>query len=367
MDVRAILLLGPVNANGAESLGGVPIALLDVLGRPVVGRVADRLAHFGVSAITVIGDVGADSSRFVFRAMQGLRWLPSPGPALWRTAQQTFSEYAQDGADLVLVLRLGPYLELDYDHLTQTHFDHNSRVTAVADPCGQPLGAYLICASRRNDACFLLRHYLQEFRTPFARYTFHGYANRLATAADLRRLAVDAFCGRAQIQPEGAQIKPGVWVAPSARIHPRARILAPCFIGEHTKVRASAVLTRCAVLEHHAIVDCGTVIEDATVLPYATVGTGLDLAHAVVGFHKLVHLRRNVEVEISDPKLVGMVSPAPVRTLAHAAALASFLPINFVRGLFGKNHAESALPSAVETPAVSDSVPAADSALSNFR
>ena len=111
------------------------------------------------------------------------------------------------------------------------------------------------------------------------------------------------------IRPVGKEIKPGVWVGEGARIHRKARVVAPAFIGAHSKIRASALITRGSVIEHHAEVDCGTVVENSTVLPFTYVGAGLDVMHSVVGFRRLSHLLRNVEVEISDDKLVGM-SPA---------------------------------------------------------
>jgi hypothetical protein len=78
----------------------------------------------------------------------------------------------------------------------------------------------------------------------------------------------------------------------------------------------------------------GTVVENTTILPYATVGAGLDVAHSVVGFRRVSHLHRGVEIEINDPKLIGMVSSAPLRVLEQAASLAAFLPTHFLRGLF---------------------------------
>ncbi len=374
MDVRAIILLGPTaDGRTPESFGGVPMALLDVLGRPVLKRITDRLARYGVHAVTVIGNTPGEASHLVSRAMgAAVRWNPTPARGVWRTAQQVFSEYALDGADLVLVLRLGPYAEVDYDQLAQTHLDQNGRVTAVTDAVGKLLGIFVVSSSRRNDAAYLLRHQLQEFRTPFVRYVFNGYVNRLASAADLRRLAVDGFFGRAQVQPEGVEVKPGVWVASGARIHRRARLLAPAFVGEHAEVHASAVLTRGGVLEHHTVVDCGTIIDDATLLPYSTAGSGLDIAHTVVGFGRLAHLRRNVELEISDPKLVGMLSAAPGRALGHAAALARFFSADFVRRLLGSRPREATLPETAQASvaalqAADEAVPATDPALTNFR
>jgi hypothetical protein len=148
---------------------------------------------------------------------------------------------------------------------------------------------------------------------------------------------------RCDIRPQGQEVKPGVWVGEDARIHRTARVLAPAFVGARAKLRAASVVTRCSVVEHHAEVDCGTVLEDTTVLPYTYVGTGLDASHAVAGFGRLVHLRRDTVVEISDARLLGTVSVSPVwRTLKGAASLAAYLPVQAVRGLVQGGHRSQA-------------------------
>jgi hypothetical protein len=131
-------------------------------------------------------------------------------------------------------------------------------------------------------------------------------------------------------------------------------LLAPAFIGRRAKVRASAVITRCSTVEHHSEVDFGTVLENSSVLPYTYVGAGLDANHAVLGRKRLAHLRRSVEIEISDPKLLGMrSSSAPVRTLASAVSLTSFLPLQLWRGLFSskaKGEPTPELPASLNAP-----------------
>jgi ADP-glucose pyrophosphorylase len=334
---------------------------------------AEQLNAFGISDITALADIGPSATRFATPELrQNLTWLPAPGAALWRAAQSVFSKYAQSGADLVLVLRLSAYHELDYEQLIQFHLDRNARVTTVTDSTGATLGAFVISASRRNDAAFLLRHSLQESRTPLVPYRFSGYSHRLTALADLRQLAVDAFCGRARIVPQGEEIKPGVWVAPGARIHRAARILSPAFIGRYARVHAGAVITRCSALEHHTEVGRDTVVEDATLLPYTKLGLDLDVAHAVVGFGKVASLRRRVEVEIRDSKLVGSVLSAPLRTWHQVLSLLAYLPVQFARGLLGRRPAPlngaGPIPAPSEALSAADSLPAAtDQAVSNFR
>ncbi|MGB7556160.1 MAG: hypothetical protein WBM04_17450 [Candidatus Korobacteraceae bacterium] len=345
MDIKAILMVGGSTSGQEESIGGVSIAYLDVLGMPVIQRVFQRLERFGVSGATIISQVPGEAEPFARRARlhAGLTWKQAPEGQFWQTAENVFSEYVEGGAELVIAVRVGPYVELDYEEMIQHHLDHRCPVTMAVDADGVSLDIFLVSASRRNDAASLFRSELKKLRTECQSFRVSGYSNRLKTAADLRCLAVDGLLLKNSISPQGTEIRPGVWVAKSARVHRKARIVAPAFIGVYSKIRAAALITRGTVVEHHAEIDCGTVVENSTVLPYTYVGAGLDVMHSVVGFHRLSHLVRNVEVEISDRKLVGMPAVGVLSRLAGStAALFAFLPKEIYRGFFAPSHRRSA-------------------------
>jgi len=345
MDVRALLLVGGGTKSGHEdNIGGIPIAYLDVLGLPIVERVLQRLRRFGVCAATLISE-RARPEWFGLHARLNadMPYVHAQEGAFWQTAENTFNQYAEGGAELVIAVRIGPYAEVDYEELIQHHLDHRCPVTMAVDSEGASLDIFVLNASRRNDAASLFRNELQKLRTECKSFCAPGYVNRLNTAADLRCLALDALLHKNSISPVGREIKPGIWVAKSARIHRKARVVAPAFIGAYSNVRAAALITRSTVIEHHAEVDCGTVVEDSTVLPYTYVGAGLDVMHSVVGLRRLSHLVRNVEVEISDRKLVGMPAVNVVSRLAGStAALFAFLPKQIYRGFFAPHHECSA-------------------------
>ena len=348
MDVRAVIIIGGSDAD-QEHFASVPIAHLDVLGSSVLDRVLDRLQAQNISAATVVGDLAEQRAA---SRRSGVTYINAVDGSLWRAAQAAFNEQAQAGADLVLVLRLGSYTELNFEHLIQFHLDNTARVTAVVDCHGELLDHFVISASRRNDAAYLFRSELKQFRSGYTKYGYTGYCNRLKTAAGLRQLAIDAFSGDNELVPAGKQLKPGVWVADGARIQRGARLLAPCFIGANAKIRAHAVVTRCSAVERETCVDFGTVVENATILPYTSVGAGLDIVHSVVGFRRIAHLVRAAEVEITDSKLVNTGSTAaPIRALSHALALATFLPKQLVHSLTNDRKPKPAsLPEAVRTP-----------------
>jgi NDP-sugar pyrophosphorylase family protein len=319
MDVRAILIVGgaPDSNGGPESFAGMPLALLDVLGASVVERMATRLAGYGVEEISVIAahrlDASSESMKTLAPRGANVRWI-SGAEDIWRASENQFSEYAQAGAELVVAIRLGAYAELNFDDLLQFHLDQKARVTSAQDAQGQ-FGAFVISASRRNDAAYLFRHGLTKCRAECAYYDFSGHVNRLRTARDLHRLAQDALFRRIELAPAGRELRPGVWVGEGARIERGTRILAPAFIGSRARVRAAAVITRGSVLEHHAEVDCGSVIEASALLPFSYVGAGLDVCHSLVGFKRIAQLQHNLEVEIADPKLLSQVSTSASRRL----------------------------------------------------
>jgi len=353
VDIRGIVLVGGAPA-GLESFACTPLALHDVLGRPVVHRVMERLAAYGVTDTVVVSQAAMPPLARAARDFRSAtKFLHVPEGQLWRAAETVFAEHAQAGAEEVLLLRLGGYAEFAVEEFLQHHLDARARVTRAALPGGGDLDIMLIAASRRNDAAFLFRHELRASRIPCQRWLLRGYWNPLETAADLRALALDALMQRIALSPAGEQIRPGIWAAAGSRIDRGARVLAPAFIGERARVRASAVITRGSVLEHHAEVAAGTVVENSTVLPYSSIGAFLDVAHSVVGARRLVHLPRNLEMEIADPRLIDTFSPhAPLRMLSAAASLAALLPAQMLRRFFAPSHREAPaeLPAAARAP-----------------
>jgi hypothetical protein len=364
MDIRAILLIGGINPKDGEPterFGNIPFACLDVLGMSVEERVVQRLRHYGITICSLITDSPAEAQPFLrCRSLDSrTRPLRAESEQLWQAAEQEFQRCAEDGAELVIVLRLGAYVEVDYEEMIQHHLDRRSCVTRAVDADGSTLDLFVVSASARMDAAELFQSRLQHLRRDSEPFRAKGYVNRLQKPADLRRLATDGLLARNQVAPQGKEVKPGIWIGPSARVHRKARIVAPAYIGSGSKIRASALITRGTVVEQHAVVDCGTVVENTTVLPFTCLGAGLDAMHCVVGFRRVAHLARNVEVELHDEKLVGMIPLSPVSRLAGStAALFAFIPKEIYRGFTApwrrKQVAGSAVTAEERAPSLED-------------
>lgn len=346
MDVRAIILVGTskgtqnaLDGSGTSfeqladgTISGIPIALLPLFGRSLVSRMADRLIESGVDSVSIL------STRQVLDQKPlppQVCWKNESPENIWRAAEDELAELAQRGAEVVLLLRMGCYVELNLDNLLQFHIDQRSRVTQVSDAAG-PLDYFVISSSRRNDAAHLFRTRLTNSRVPVREFHFSTYVNRLGHPRDFRQIAFDSFNLKTSIRPGGKEIRPGVWKEDGAKIDRGARVIAPAYIGASSRIRASALVTRCSVIEHHCLIDCGTAVDNSTVLPFSHMGPALDLCNSILSLQHITNLTRNVLVTIEDPNLVRSVSQtASVRLLEHTAELISYLPRQIWRGLSG--------------------------------
>lgn len=331
MDIRGLVLINSAGVAGVEEAGSsISLALTDVAGKSPLQRIAERLRKFGISPVTAVVEETRD-----LQSCPEVNSVFSPRDRFWRIAESTFNDLAQAGAELVVLIRLGSYAEIDLERFVQFHIDRHCRVSQALHDT-QPLEIFCISASRRNDAASLFRSQLSKCRIDCPLFEHFGYVNPLASAYDQRQFAIDILMARTETAPAGEEIKPGVWVARKGQLEKGSRVLAPAFIGSYATIRSGAVITRCTTVEHHAQVDCGTVVENSSVLPYAYLGAGLDLAHSIAGMKMITNLRRGARVEIHDTKLLGtVVATSGQKLLSSAAELVTYLPKQFLRGLIG--------------------------------
>jgi hypothetical protein len=331
MDIRGLLLADSGDRReDAFIFASGPVAGLEVVGKTPLERMAERLQQFGISPVTAVVECNQESNR----RFSGLNFISSTADRFWRTAEAAFNEMAQNGAELVVLVRLGAYAEIDFEKLVQFHLDHACRVSQVSCD-GNKLDIFCISASRRNDAASLFRSQLTRCRIDCPLVEHTAYVNYLSSARDVRQFAIDILTRRTETAPAGEEIRPGVWVDRKADIEKGARLVAPAFVGAYTCIRTGAVVTRCSSVEHHAHVDCGTVVENSTVLPYCYIGAGLDLAHSVAGMRQIANLRRDVSIEVPDPKLLDLIAATSGKNfLSSAAEFLTYLPRLAVQGIF---------------------------------
>jgi hypothetical protein len=336
MDIRGLLLVnsGDYREDDSAFLASGPLGALDIAGKTPLERIAERLQQYGIAPVTAIIENNSQEALDGNLRVAAVNCVTTSNNRFWRTAESAFNDMAQAGAELVVLVRLGAYAEIDFEKLVQFHLDRGSRVSQVSH-AGNKLDVFCVSASRRNDAASLFRSRLSRCRSECPMMEHTGYVNYLSGPRDLRQFAIDILTRQAQTCPAGEEIKPGVWMDRKAMVEKGARILAPAYVGAHARIRAGAVVTRCSSIEHHAQVDCGTVVENASVLPYCYIGAALDLAHSVAGMRQVANLRRGVTVEVPDPKLIDLVSASSGRNLLTSTAeFLTYLPRVAMQGLF---------------------------------
>src|SRR5512140_3605345 len=208
MDIRGLLLANSEhNVAGSQALD-TPLATLDVAGKSTLQRMAERLQQYGISQVSAVVEVAAPSGIRNFGLPSYVSCISSSSDRFWKTAESVFNDMAQGGAELVILIRLGAYAEIDFERLVQFHLDRKERVTRMAAG-EQLLEIFCISASRRNDAASLFRTQLAHCRSECPALQHDGYLNPLATARDLRQLAIDILTRQTQTCPAGKEIKPG--------------------------------------------------------------------------------------------------------------------------------------------------------------
>jgi len=305
--VGAVVIVGSNETAGGEkglspsNVSSGSFACVELLGRTVLGRIIEDFLRGGVDSIAVVASVPFTSAvlgheKVGFFAAQNL-WLEAAKRA------------ASFEAESVLLVRLGAYVELDVADLLQFHRDQGKRLTRAWTDQGKlewwAIDPTVVQANREL---------LSVLHTQAAsRYLSRGYVNRLESPRDLRQLVVDGLGGRCHFRPQAVEVKPGVWIAQGSEIERSARLVAPVYLGRHSKVADQCLITRGSNVESNSQVDYGTVIEDSTVLANTYVGIGLDLSHSIVQGDNLVHVQHGVRLKISDPVVLRPIRDNRVR------------------------------------------------------
>jgi len=300
----------PERLASLPSLSKEPVALLDILGEPVLHRIIEVLRRAEVTPIYLVVDESYRDHEVV-RSLrrERIEVLSASAQNLSSLVERAVQRCSDHGIENVLLMEPSAYTEVDIQALTRAHQSANQKITLAYDD-GGALPIAMLSSSESELAGSLMQRKLL-FPQPTARFLHKGYANRLQTAQDLRQLAQDALQHRCRIRPNGDETRPGVWVAKTAYVHSAAQLISPAYVGPNTRIRSGAVLSECSTVERNCIIERGTTVCNSSVLAGSYVGFCLDVANAVINQSKLVDVRRNVSLEIGD-SLIG-ASPLAAR------------------------------------------------------
>ncbi len=285
-------------------------AWCDVLGKNLTDRAVDRLRAARVEAPVVIVE-GEDAHHlFPSRSPSADKFL-----ATWEAA---VASQLNAGIHSLLLMRLDSYVDFDAAHLLDFHHSSSASLTHAYSH-KSALEVAVVDAAQLRAGTDSYRTRLSRMVAKLRRYEFAGYVNRLRHPQGFRTLAQDGLLGRAGLVPVGKEVSPGIWMANGVRIDASASIVGPAYVGASTEIKASCKVVGATTIERDCKIDFGTTVNDCSVLPETYVGIGLNVRRAIVGKKHLFNLDRDVEIEISDNKIIGRnFSSLPVLSKAKS-------------------------------------------------
>ena len=140
----------------------------------------------------------------------------------------------------------------------------------------------------------------------------------------------------------GRQADPGVWIARNVVLHPTAKVTAPVYVGENSRIGRGAVIGPSAVIGQNCIIDEHTIVVDSMVAAGTYVGEGLELNAVIVDRNRLLNTRLETTLLASEAFLLGSLTGRTTgremyRLLSMAIALVLLLllwPLVVLAGLF---------------------------------
>src|SRR5262245_33501589 len=148
MDIRGLLLVNSGNTREEDSpfLASGPLGMVQVAGKTALERMTERLQQFGIWPVAAVAETPRPQTAAENAAAAGLNGSGATPDRFWRAAENAFNDMAQNGAELVVLVRLGAYAEIDFERLVQFHLDRGSRVSQVSYQ-GQELQIFCVSAS----------------------------------------------------------------------------------------------------------------------------------------------------------------------------------------------------------------------------
>lgn len=277
-------------------------ARIDILGQNLRERTIAKLTSLGLTKphrVKVIPEGPASSNVLPARSAK---------PSLFINAwEEAVDAQVRQGVQLLLLLRIRAYADLDYEELIRFHLDQEGPLTQAYGPDGS-LDVAVVSAAPLRQAEGSYRKVLSTLIPEQQRFFHDGYINRLNKPQDFRKLVEDGLTGQCALRPKGTQIAEGVWYGAGARVDRSAMINGPAFIGAGSRIAAGCIITGASSIERGCNIDCRTTVEQSWILQGAYVGVGLHVRRSIVNRSKLFHLDRNLEVAVTDRRLIGATS-----------------------------------------------------------
>lgn len=114
-------------------------------------------------------------------------------------------------------------------------------------------------------------------------YVADGYWEDVGTHESYQQAQADVLSRNAQVDIDGFEVSPGIWIAQGAEVDPGAELRGPLYIGDYAKVEGGAELREYTVLGNNVVVKEGAFLHRAVVNDNVYVGPRTNLRGCVLG------------------------------------------------------------------------------------
>lgn len=118
---------------------------------------------------------------------------------------------------------------------------------------------------------------------PLFGYIADGYWEDVGTHESYLKVQADMLSGKIDVEIEGFEVSPGVWIAEGADVDPEAILKGPLYIGDYAKVEIGAELREFTVLGSNVVVKEGAFLHRAVIHDNVFVGPSTNLRGCVIG------------------------------------------------------------------------------------
>jgi mannose-1-phosphate guanylyltransferase/phosphomannomutase len=323
--MKAVVMAGGEGTRLRPMTSGMPKPLLPIVNRPVMEHVLRLLRRHGFTEVVVTVQFLASLVRNYFgdgeELGMALTYATEEEPL--GTAGSVKNAEAALADETFLVISGDALTDIDLTRLVAFHRDKKALVTVcltrVADPLefgitivddegrvqrflekptwGQVFsdtvntGIYVmepevfnyVAAGEPVDwSGEVLPRLIEEGRAVYG-YVADGYWEDIGTLQSYHKAQADVLEGRVQVDIDGFEMSPGVWVAEGAEVDPDAKLKGPLYVGDYAKVEAGAELREYTVLGSNVVVRSGAFLHRAVVHDNVFVGQQANLRGCVVG------------------------------------------------------------------------------------
>jgi len=141
----------------------------------------------------------------------------------------------------------------------------------------------LIPADQAYDFSSELFPLMLDKGLPLFGYVTDAYWTDVGTTDAYLHAHYDLLAGRVRTDPQGFELRPGVWVGEDVDIHPTARVQGPALIGDNSRIHPGAVIGPYTVIGDNVILGDDASVAGGVVMDRAHLGAMAQARTCVLG------------------------------------------------------------------------------------